>query len=164
MDFITLAEYKVAAGINSPNQDLKLQMLVDFVNDFITQYIGLSDALGTETHYLYAETSTVVLNEEYISITSITKSGVVETDLTKYSILGSILQCSTPIVGTLVFEGVPKAYIPTKSLRQAAISLINHYDNKEYLNKDTGNQQTSLDPIKTLPPHIKSILDLSRVA
>ena len=42
MSIITLDEYKVYAGITNPASDDKLQMLVDYANDLITEYCATS--------------------------------------------------------------------------------------------------------------------------
>jgi hypothetical protein len=40
MDLITLDDYKAFAGISSPNQDTLLTPIVNFVNQFVTNYLG----------------------------------------------------------------------------------------------------------------------------
>lgn len=45
MDIITLAEYKVFASISSPNQDAQLTPLVNFVNQFVSDYLGVSESV-----------------------------------------------------------------------------------------------------------------------
>jgi uncharacterized protein YutE (UPF0331/DUF86 family) len=45
MEIITLAEYKVFASISSPNQDTQLTPLVNFVNQFVSDYLGVSESI-----------------------------------------------------------------------------------------------------------------------
>lgn len=164
MDFLTLAEYKLVMNINSPNKDSQLTSLISSINSFITMYIGLDESGSTsEKHILKIATDTVILKEEYTSITKITLNGEEVLDLAGYELDGSILYCPTLISGVLLFEGDKSIYTAPAALKQAAISLVTYYLDKEYITKDAGNQQVGLDTVKTIPPHIKSILDLNRI-
>lgn len=165
MDFITLDEYKAASEITSPNKDARIAPTLAAVNSFITMYIGLDETPTTiEKYVLRNATDTIVLKRDYETITKLTLNGeeLVDT-LDQYVVDGNILFCPTSISGTLLVEGTRPTYTAPLALKQAAISLINYYLDKEYITKDAGAQKVSIANVTTVPPHIKSILDLNRV-
>ena len=70
MNFITLDEYKVSLNITSPKQDTEFTLVIDAVNQFITDYLGFSEG-GLFTESVYIASNVEVLDRVWKTITSI---------------------------------------------------------------------------------------------
>lgn len=179
MSVITLQEYKMFKGINNPNQDTKLQPLVDSVNSIIEKYcqIALSPTQATGVRLTNHYSVLILPKAPVIEVTSVgIKRSSTETEIldpTQYLVdeEEGTLEIIDPMVNlprnpysfivdfTYGMSSVPFA------LKQAAIELLTYYDKREFnKSKDIGNGQ-SIDFMDSniMPPHIKTLLDLYRV-
>lgn len=171
-DIITLATYKSLAGINSPTKDVHHQMLVDFVNDFISKYCGTDFSFGTKTGVpVTALGNRILLPDLPISeVTKVTYNGT-DLETTAYSLLdsdiGDLLIKSSYVSQTEFAYTVDYSYgfstIPS-AIKLAAYELVQYYDKEKHQgSKQLGNgQQVSYTSSRLLPPHIRNALDLYR--
>jgi hypothetical protein len=187
-NLITLAEYKVHAGISSNTQDAQLNVLLPKVSQFIKTYcnrtfIDFYDEPTTVTSdgdasYIYLKESPTVslISVEYSSDFGKTYTPLVEfTDYvlnttydrvecintgTKYRFLPAVNGYKITYTGG--YEKTPD------ELKLAAFDLITYYIKMDMSIKSTrsaGSNTTAVEYITTagLPSHIKRILDLYRL-
>lgn len=162
MEIITLSEYKTFAGISSPNQDLVLTPVISFVNQFITDYIGYAP---TYTEFLENQ-NTILLPttqqalaigfEEFLDaalLPSVNVTGFVQ--------VGFKILLPTTVYGRLIVT-LATPYINT-AIKEAANLLVKHYSKEEYTSQlQAGAEQVQIADPKSIPVHIKTILDLYR--
>lgn len=162
MEIITLSEYKTFAGISSPNQDLVLTPVISFVNQFITDYIGYAP---TYTEFLENQ-NTILLPttqqalaigfEEFLDaalLPSVNVTGFVQ--------VGFKILLPTTVSGRLIVT-LATPYINT-AIKEAANLLVKHYSKEEYTSQlQAGAEQVQIADPKSIPVHIKTILDLYR--
>lgn len=171
-DIITLATYKTLAGINSPTKDAHHQMLVDFVNDFISKYCGTDFSTGTRVAMSTTALGNRILLPD-LPVSEVTKVTYNGTDLenTQYLLIdGEIgdLLIKTPSVSQVEFAyTVDYAYgfeVVPSAIQLAAYELVQYYDKEKHQgSKQLGNgQQVSYTSSRLLPPHIRNALDLYR--
>ena len=163
MDFITLDEYKAALNITSPKQDAEYTLLLNSINNFITDYLGYSEG-GAATDTIYVETGMETLDKLWSSITSAKTSDGAELTVKLHK--GYILEISENYVGEVTLEGELRTHVPNASLKQAAFLLMQYYIKDQYMQSisSTGGGSISLPNFASIPVHIKSILDLYRIS
>ena len=162
MDIITLADYKTFANITSPNQDLQLTPLIAFVNEFVSDYIGISNSLNV---YLDGETTIILPTSQ--SVLSIVVDVTIDNEyLENYSITDFIqvnykLLFKKPVIGKVLIT--LDNYSSNTAIKEACNLLVKHYSKEEYKpNIQSGQEQVQYSEPKSLPIYIKNILDLYR--
>ena len=161
MNFITLDEYKAALNITSPKQDAEFTLVIDAVNQFITDYLGFSEG-GLLTETVYIASNVEVLDRVWKTITSVkTEEGK---PLTFKLVRGYILRIAEPYIGNVTIEGELATNTANAALKHAAFLLVQYYIKDQFMQSISNNGGSiSLPSFLSIPLHIKSILDLYRV-
>lgn len=177
MAVITLTDYKAAQGMNSPNNDGRLQPIVDSVNALIERYcqtsfseVTVTDERLTNSGYIImlnnAPVTTVssvaivrasdevITSDQYIVFP---EEGIIE--LIDYTIMLPTNPRSFKVTYNYGY-----AVVPTE-LERAAIELITYYDKREFdKSKDLGNGQSiNFADTSVLPRQVRTILDQYRL-
>lgn len=162
MEIITLAEYKVFASISSPNQDAQLTPLVNFVNQFVSDYLGVSESVVE-----YVDNSNTLLLPSSQLVASIVgdiyTNGILVPNsiITDFTQLGFKLVFTTPITGKVTIT--LSNNIGNPAVKEACFLLVKYYLKEEYKpNIQSGQEQVQTSEPKGLPIYIKNILDLYR--
>lgn len=164
---LQLQDYKNYAGINSPNQDDTLQVAVDYANKFIESFCGISLSRKTVTHKDIAGGSgSIVLPDYPVYSVNEVKAGGLVIDSEHYYLRDGVLYLDRPhmhwvmltIEYTHGYETIPS------DLKMAAIELVTYMVKREFNKSQSlgGENVTFLDP-QSLPPHIRTPLELYRV-
>lgn len=162
MEFITLDEYKAALNITSPKQDPEYTLLINSVNQFITDYLGFSEG-GLLTETVYIASNVEVLDKVWKTITSIKTEE--DAPLTFKLVRGYILKIAEPYIGNVTIEGELAASTANAALKHAAFLLVQYYIKDQFMQSISNNGGSiSLPSFLSIPLHIKSILDLYRVS
>lgn len=168
---IDLASLKSYLDINSPNKDTELQPIVDFVNDFITRFCGLSEVSAPQTitrRVTSTDGRSILLPHlDISSITSITSDGLSVAEEDYYEEDGLVVfytEVSLRPFGIEAQYEVP-AYTPSGDLVYAGLELAKYYYKSEYKNSlSTGQGDTvSFEVSKTVPNKIRAVLVQHRV-
>lgn len=179
MSIITLTEYKQFQGINNPNNDLKLQPLVDSVNEVIVRYcqttFGTVSSTGVRLdsfQYTILLPNCPVQSVEFLGIkrnSEYTEELLVDEQFLLHPEEGSI----ELIDPTIVLPSNRRAFVVDYTygqqvpyaLKQAANELITYYYKREFnKSKDLGTGQSiDFTDSSVLPPQIRTILDMYRV-
>lgn len=162
MEIITLAEYKVFASISSPNQDAQLTPLVNFVNQFVSDYLGVSESVVE-----YVDNSNTLLLPSSQLVASIVgdiyTNGILvpNSTITDFMQLGFKVVFATPITGKVTIT--LSNSIGNPAVKEACFLLVKYYLKEEYKpNIQSGQEQVQASEPKGLPIYIKNILDLYR--
>ena len=162
MEIITLAEYKVFASISSPNQDAQLTPLVNFVNQFVSDYLGVSESVVE-----YVDNSNTLLLPSSQLVASIVgdiyTNGILVPNsiITDFMQLGFKVVFTTPITGKVTIT--LSNNIGNPAVKEACFLLVKYYLKEEYKpNIQSGQEQVQASEPKGLPIYIKNILDLYR--
>ena len=162
MEIITLAEYKVFASISSPNQDAQLTPLVNFVNQFVSDYLGVSESVVE-----YVDNSNTLLLPSSQLVASIVgdiyTNGILVPNsiITDFMQLGFKVVFTTPITGKVTIT--LSNNIGNPAVKEACFLLVKYYLKEEYKpNIQSGQEQVQTSEPKALPIYIKNILDLYR--
>ncbi len=186
MEIITLDDYKAYVGINSPTKDVQLQVYIDFVNDFIPAYCGLSfsEEIKTQVPLTMDESSIIFINDfplvsieklEYVDPTNIGTDMSLDNCIVDYDVGEIYLGLIPSETGTGTFPMSTRQYayrvsytsghstVPA-SIALAAYELVTHYEKEKWMGSKTiGNgQSVSYTDKRYLPPHIKNALDMYR--
>jgi len=173
---ITLEEYKLYKGINNPNQDEKLEPLIESCNSIVSTYCGLDFSYNSDYSVVLSNRSNIILlpHAPVIEVTNLTvfSSGTVispsqymlDKDAGMITVIDpTVVMPRTPYgLRADVVHGVEAT---PHDIKLAAIELVTYYDKREFnKSQDIGNGQ-SVDFVSDaiLPPQIKSVLDLHRV-
>lgn len=178
MSVITLAEYKIYAGINNPSGDLKLQPLVDYVNDLVTQFCNtsFSPSVVYDERQSISSTEVILRNAPLVSVEEVrvlqgktVLSTIPQEDIYLEAgagiiqILSGIVLPSTPLNISIDYTyGYSE---PPASVKLSAMELITHLSKREFnKSRNLGNGETATysDP-SILPSHIRTGLELYRV-
>ena len=159
MEIITLAEYKVFASISSPNQDAQLTPLVNFVNQFVSDYLGVSESVVE-----YVDNSNTLLLPSSQPVASIVgdiyTNGILVPNsiITDFMQLGFKVVFAAPITGKVTITLSNSVGNP--AVKEACFLLVKHYLKEEYKpNIQSGQEQVQASEPKGLPIYIKNILD-----
>lgn len=162
MEIITLAEYKVFASISSPNQDAQLTPLVNFANQFVSDYLGVSESVVE-----YVDNSNTLLLPSSQLVASIVgdiyTNGILVPNsiITDFMQLGFKVVFATPITGKVTIT--LSNSIGNPAVKEACFLLVKYYLKEEYKpNIQSGQEQVQASEPKGLPIYIKNILDLYR--
>lgn len=167
---ITLAEYKEYEGFKTPNADDKLQILVDYVNEFIERFC--STKFGEEVEVLgerqYITDGIIILkNAPLIDVIEATHSdNLVSVSYTEPD--EGILHFDDKFLeGKMVKVSYLYGYETAPAgLKVPAFELVTYFNKREF-NKSqtigaTGESVSFSDP-NSIPTHIRSALELYRV-
>lgn len=162
MEIITLAEYKVFASISSPNQDAQLTPIVNFVNQFVSDYLGVSESVVE-----YVDNSNTLLLPSSQLVASIVgdiyTNGILVPNsiITDFMQLGFKVVFATPTTGKVTIT--LSNSIGNPAVKEACFLLVKYYLKEEYKpNIQSGQEQVQASESKGLPIYIKNILDLYR--
>lgn len=162
MEIITLAEYKVFASISSPNQDAQLTPLVNFVNQFVSDYLGVSESVVE-----YVDNSNTLLLPSSQLVASIVgdiyTNGILVPNsiITDFMQLGFKVVFAAPITGKVTIT--LSNSIGNPAVKEACFLLVKYYLKEEYKpNIQSGQEQVQASEPKGIPIYIKNILDLYR--
>lgn len=158
-------------GINSPNRDAQLTPVIEFVNDFVEQYCGISFSQGTRAGKKVSASGKRILLPD-VPVTAVTKVTYLGNDLetTDYEL---DLDMSELYLNTAVVSQTENAYAvdytygyltAPATIKLATLELVEYYDkDKHQGSKQLGNgQQVSYTSSRLLPPHIRNALDMYR--
>lgn len=162
MEIITLAEYKVFASISSPNQDAQLTPLVNFVNQFVSDYLGVSESV---VEYLDNSSTLLLPSSQLVAsiVGDIYTNGILvpNSTITDFMQLGFKVVFATPITGKVTIT--LSNSISNPAVKEACFLLVKYYLKEEYKpNIQSGQEQVQASEPKGLPIYIKNILDLYR--
>lgn len=162
MELITLTDYKAFAGISSPNQDSTLEPIIEFVNQFVSDYLGYSPI-----HVEFVESQTLILlpNSQVVAAVGVEElvDGVLQSsvNITGFYQIGFKLFLPTSITGRVTVTLMDS--VVNSGVKEACNLLVKHYTKEEYKSQiQSGAEQVQVADPKALPIHIKSILDLYR--
>ena len=162
MEIITLAEYKIFASISSPNQDAQLTPLVNFVNQFVSDYLGVSESV---VEYLDNSSTLLLPSSQLVAsiVGDIYTNGILVPNsiITDFMQLGFKVVFATPITGKVTIT--LSNSIGNPAVKEACFLLVKYYLKEEYKpNIQSGQEQVQASEPKGLPIYIKNILDLYR--
>ena len=162
MEIITLAEYKVFASISSPNQDAQLTPLVNFVNEFVSDYLGVSESV---VEYLDNSSTLLLPSSQLVAsiVGDIYTNGILVPNsiITDFMQLGFKVVFAAPITGKVTIT--LSNSIGNPAVKEACFLLVKYYLKEEYKpNIQSGQEQVQASEPKGLPIYIKNILDLYR--
>lgn len=162
MEIITLAEYKIFASISSPNQDAQLTQLVNFVNQFVSDYLGVSESV---VEYLDNSSTLLLPSSQLVAsiVGDIYTNGILvpNSTITDFMQLGFKVVFATPITGKVTIT--LSNSIGNPAVKEACFLLVKYYLKEEYKpNIQSGQEQVQASEPKGLPIYIKNILDLYR--
>ncbi len=187
MAIITLEDYREFTGINSPNKDLQLQVLVDFVNEFIPEYCGVQFEPTLQLDKPVTKDQRHIIFLPDYPISGIDKLAYRDPD--NVETLMDLANCIVDLEGGEIFLGLvpaitadPSTFPMTdrqyayrvtytyghattpSSIYLAALEMVKHYDKEKYMgSKNLGNgQQVSYSDKRYIPPHIRMALDVCR--
>ena len=179
MAIITIEDYKTFTNKNNPNDDAKLQPIVDMANEYIPLYCNTTfdpivvtgariDPFGTRGLIAHAP----LISIEDVKI--ITSVGVTEdvaaadyiTDLEEgwFDMIDYVGVMPTKAKSLLVDYTHGHSIAPTPVVL-ATYELVRHYEKREFSKiKDLGNgQSVEYAPSEVIPMQVKSMLDIYRV-
>ena len=178
MALITLTEYKTFIGKSNPNDDAKLQPLVDMANEYIPLYCNtpFESTVVTGKRLTNFEYSIILPHAPILSVEDlkvIISGNQVDIDSADY-----IVDLEEGIIHLVDYTGA----MPTKSfgfladytygaatipkpVMLAAFELVRHYEKREFnKQKDLGNgQKVDYSPTEVIPQQVRSMLDVYRV-
>lgn len=162
MDIITLSDYKTFANITSPNQDSQLSPLVAFVNQFVSDYLGITNSFDE-----YLENTNILLLPSTQSVLSISGSVYIDNEYYEDLAITDFIQVGFKIIFTKSITGKITIMLSDKTInnaiKEACNLLVKHYHKEEYKpNVQSGQEQVQYSEPKSLPIYIKNMLDLYR--
>lgn len=176
MSVITLQQYKEYVGINNPNEDTKLERLVEYTNAFIEKYCNtkftptsvVDKILTTTTQELILPEAPIVTIDALYTM----DYNAVETEVTTFYVepeVGIVTLANTVTVpfntnNIKVSYTYGYADVPV-GLLVPAFELVTHMFKREYVkskNNSLGESVTYLDP-SVIPVQVRSGLDLYRM-
>ncbi len=163
MEIITLAEYKAFASISSPNQDTLLTPIVNFVNQFVTSYLGY-----TTNYVVMLESENVILLPSSQTVVALGVEELVDGLLTNSVNITNFYQVGFKLFLPATLNGRATVTLLAPSdinyaVKEACNLLVKHYSKEEYKSQiQSGAEQIQVADVKALPIHIKTILDLYR--
>lgn len=163
MEFLTIDEYKSIKNIKSPNQDVEIASLLQAANQFVTEYLGYGDSNDPVEQIVYVESDTELLDNIWNIISSVT---TIDGQPLTFSLRkGYILNITPAYQGEVKITGVLKTLSDISAIKLAVQSLADYYMKDQYLKSisSTGGDSISLPTFTSIPPHIKSLLDLYRI-
>ena len=179
MSIITLNEYKLFKGINNPNQDTKLQPLIDSVNSIIETYCQVSfvGSVKTDVRLNVSNYYIIIPDVPVISVDRLAikrSSDVLELLDEEQYILYPEEGTIELVDFSLALPSNPRSILCDYTyghstvpfaIKQAAVELITYYDKREFnKSKDIGNgQSVDFTDSTILPSHIRTLLDMYRV-
>lgn len=172
MALITLLEYKDYKDIKTPNADLKLEPLIEFVNTFIETYCDVKFASTVVTGALVTSDNGVdflVPNIPLISVEKVSVNGV-ELLATQYTVDTDVgvVESTTyfPYTRNAIEVDYTYGYATNpKDLMVAAFELVSYFNKGNFSTtrtSSTGESSTNPTPV-LIPPHIKLMLDMHKV-
>lgn len=180
-NLVTKAEYKTYAGINSPNQDTEIDLLIPKVSELVKTYCRRSFIDYTDEMYTQKTSggfSKIILKEgpvvQILSVERSTDFGKTFTELTEYVDWVFDGEDNTVTsVDSKGFEKLVNGYqvsyyagyeVAPEDLKLAVLDLITYYrknDGSIHSNKAPGTNSVQIEYVSTtnLPAHIKRVLD-----
>jgi hypothetical protein len=183
MAIITLDEYKLNSGINSPNKDAVLQPLIDMANTFIPRYCNsnfepfiLQQAKPASVldNIILLDTAPVISVEQILLINDLANPAALVQLLPGSFYLDKIEGIVTVMDPTVVLPETRFGYSidyttgwngPPADIVAAAQELVRYYEKREFSkSKDLGNGQAiTHQSTNVIPIQIRAILDTYRV-
>lgn len=165
---ITLAEYKTYADFKTTNSDDKLQVTVDYVNDFIEKFCAtkFSGQKVLDERHVIVDGFIVLKNAPVIDVFDLKVNGV-SVDTSKFFIeYGEGLIETPDLQGRAAVSYIYGYSSAPAGLKIPAFELVTYFNKREF-NKSqtigaTGESVAFTDP-KTIPAHIRAGLELYRV-
>lgn len=177
MDILTLAQYKSLTGISIENtkEDSQNTVLITAANNFITDFCNITTETGQQVKLYRNHQGTIFLDsypltsidtlELYRSSTD-TETLVVDEDYEIDATTGKICLLNWNTSYPLRVTYTPATALETheaSQLQLAAQMLVDHWKKKEYFaSRTTGSQSTTGDVSRTVPDHIRAILNLHK--
>lgn len=190
MAIITLAEYKTWATINSPNQDTRLQQLIDAAAKEIEQYLDYTftiDELGDTVPV--QKTKKIVPRSEFQTEFLLPDTDTSIVSVTPYIVNPTSSSISTDLLAELtedeylveedigllrVFRklyrgwGLEVVYdtskTPDEAIKMACFMLVDYWEGNDYKTNITqGGMAVTQTPVRVLPKHIEAILNTYRL-
>lgn len=183
-DLITLLEYKAYAGLNTPNQDTQLNIIIPSICEYVETYCNrkFKDHLVTPFTEVFSGKNYPLKLKHYpitqvLSVEESLDFGGTYLPLAEYTswVLdkeeGAIVQPTGTFAPGINRYGVTYNYgfdtLP-KDLKLAIFDLVKYYmrnDMAVHSNKAPGTSQVQVDyqTNAAIPAHIRRILDLYRV-
>jgi hypothetical protein len=173
MSLITLSGYKEYKDLKTPNNDLKLNSLVDFVNLFIENYCGIAFELVTVLNAKVTSDNEIDVLIPHPALNSVTRVSINEEDLdpsTYYvnlelGLVEAVLKFPRTRNGITVdytygFETSPA------DLVISAYELVSYFNKGSFsttVTSSSGESKTSPAPV-LIPPQIRLMLDMYKVS
>lgn len=173
---ISLNQYKLYSGKNTPKEDIQLQPIVDLVNTLIPRYCNTKFSPTVETNKLITNTGNILIlpNAPVISVENIELKNTstvlaadqyyLDTDTGIVELLDSalILPRSPRSVSVDYTWGTTE--VP-EDVVLAAVELVTYYYKREFYKSKTLSSGQSVDYAdpSLIPTHVKGILDLYKV-
>lgn len=180
MSVITLQEYKQFKGINNPNKDETLQILIDSTNELVESYCQSSFG-SVEVSGVRLNQSNYTIILPHAPVSSISELAIKRSSDVTEVLVEDDQFILYPEEGTieLVDPSIqlpknPRSFIASythgvdsvpMSIKLAAVELVTYYDKREFnKSQDIGNgQSVDFTDSSILPSHIRTILDMYRV-
>ena len=187
-ELVTLEEYKTYKGVKNPDKDDQIRYIVSAVNaliknycnrTFVDHYTGNNLTAyfdGTDTNLVYLDETPVV---DVVSVETSTNGGVSYTALventdyfvdiesgTVQTVNGIVFAVGTGIAHhslKIIYAGGYS--VAPDDLKIACLDLVDYYRNEDYTPKKSMGRAGEITQFitKTLPPHIKRVMDLYRI-
>jgi|TARA_B110000908_G_scaffold169268_1_gene226044 hypothetical protein len=172
MSIITLADYKTYSDINSPNQDNKLQYIIDFVNQYILNYCNTTFTPTVVTGYkasCFNGEDFVLPHAPVISIESITYNAEIMAD-TKYTLhkeegrVESFTSFSKNRFALEVNYTHGHASVPA-DLKLSALEFVTYLSKREFTKSRSSSNGESSDygDMQAIPAYIKLAMNMYKV-
>jgi hypothetical protein len=173
MSLIKLAGYKEYKDLKTPNNDLKLSSLVDFVNLFIENYCGITFEVITVLGAKVSSDNELDVLLPHPALTTVTKVVVneVELDPSEYYVdleLG-LIEAVTCFPRTRKAIAVDYTYGFESSPADLVISayeLVSYFNKGSFattVTSSSGESKTSPTPV-LIPPQIRLMLDMYKIS
>lgn len=164
-DIVTLEEYKTAKAITSPTKDNQISLYLSLANATVAKYLGMTILRSPEVDkYPDIISGNVVFCKGSIdSITVTTLPDNRPIDVLK--IQDTFAYIGESLNSQLVEIAVTYApYNVDSSVKLAVISLCDYYLNSEYrVSSSMSGTSVQQPKVDTIPPHIRTILNLNRI-
>lgn len=186
MALVTLAEYKSWATINSPNQDTRLQQLIDAATVEIESYLDYKftvDELGDtvpvqktkkivphnefQTEFLLPDTDTAIVsitpfivNPTASSISTDLLTALTEDEYLVEEDIGLLRIFRRMYRGWGLEVVYDTSKTPDEAIKMACFMLIDYWKDSDYKTNITqGGMAVTQTPVRVLPKHIEAILN-----
>lgn len=165
---ITLAEYKTYADFKTTNSDEKLQMTVDYVNEFIEQFCNTKfrEEEVLEERQVIVDGYVVLKNAPVLEVFEVKINGQLYTGEYYVEPIEGIIEFPGMLVGRPVISYTYGYERAPAGLKVSAFELVTYFNKREFNKTQTigsTGESVSFADTRIIPSHIRAGLELYRV-